>query len=382
MGQLLKESVDAVNWIYGVTAVIVFILGTIANSTTLGYFLSKKGHIPNLLYTSITAIDLLICIMILPVGLGLMGTSADWLSDHASCNAWGVIWNIANHMSIFLILVFSVCRTKVLLFPFSRTSKGVIKTTIISYLIFTTLECTVLPYAFDSSYSLNSDIFICHWDYGKVFARDSRPYFFFYALFNTVQRMIPFMVVIGCCGLSYLLLIARKRAYDLNPFQCFSCCKKKDRGVSLEIEPYAKHKIQATLTILLATITYSVLNMPNILYMIFATSDMVGRAEDSKVLSFDQHNYFVIFALVMCMALHSMANPIVCYLRMQCLRNYYKVMLLKMATVFQGCRNVEVKQYKSKKMSVNVTDVIPNPSTCTPGSGASCYQPNQVESSL
>ena len=384
MGQLLKDSLDPVKWIYGVTAVIIFIVGTVTNSVTLSYFMSKKGHIPNMLYSTITATDILICLLILPVGLSLMGTSADWLASNLSCNTWGVIWTIAYHMSIFLVLVFSICRTRVLLLPFSRTSKGVVKTIIISYFIFITVECTVLPYAFDSRYSLNSDMFICHWDYGTVFARDSRPYFFFYALFNTAQRFIPFLVVIVCCGLSYVLLILRKKVCHVNPISCFSLCLRQKPSDSLEFEPYDKHKTHATVTILLATITYSVLNMPNMLYMVLATSDMVRGTEEKQVLAFDDNNYFVIFSMVMCMALHSMANPIVCYLRMQCLRNYYKVMMLKIVKIFSGnCRESGVDQYKNgQKKTSNVTDVVANPSRFTPTSVGSLYQPNQIESSL
>ncbi|XP_063691224.1 uncharacterized protein LOC134823622 [Bolinopsis microptera] len=379
MGQLIKPTVDAVGWTYGLVSVLVFVVGGLTNSFTLAYFFSKskKGDIANLLYSNITLTDLLLCIMLLPVGVSFLEEGTSWLSDHTICNVWGMFWTISNQMSIFLILTFNVCRTKALLFPFAKNSMAVVKGVICLYILLMVIQ-VCLPYFFKSSYSLNSDFLICHWDYQGLFGKDSQKYWIIFGLFNIVERVIPFIAVLLSCCISYVLLIGQQRAEtedldvqcpqrEINWWERLFCKKRAINNLNKVRfrQPPDKLKLRATYTILLATVNYTVLNLPNVIYMILAFSDLLRPEGATSLLSFDTKNHFVTFSLVMCAGLHAVVTPLIWYWRMAGLRKFYKETLYKTATLFRCLKEQGRRLPFSTRMSnTNGTSedgVIANP---------------------
>ena len=345
MGQLVKPTVNEVGWVYGLISVLVFCVGGVANSVTLGYFFtrSKKRDIPNLLYSHITVVDLLLCLLLLPVGVSFLEQGTSWLSNHTVCNVWGMFWNIANHMSIFLILTFNMCRTKALLFPFAKNSIIAVKGGICLYILLMVIQ-VCLPYFFRSSYTLNTNFLICHWDYKGLFGKDSRIYWLIFGLFNILERVIPFLAVLLSCGISYVLLLGQKRAeleeldvhspnIKINWWERLFCKKRAIKNLNKIRfkQPPDRLKVRATCTILLATVNYAILNFPNMIYMILAFSDVLNGDREESLLRFDANNYFVTFCMVMCAGLHSMTTPLIWLCRMKDLRNFYKNLLYRAA---------------------------------------------------
>eukprot|EP00116_Pleurobrachia_bachei_P010139 sb/3470401/ len=197
MRVILNPDVEWVSQLYGWLALAAFLIGTITNIIALCYFISKKTDIPNVLYTNITLVDLVISLLMLPVATNIIADSAQWswIANYYFCNAWAIPWSIVNQMSIFLIFTFNVVRTRTLLFPFAKRSKGVVQAVIGCYLAFAIVQ-VFLPYFFNSSYDFSQDYLVCLWDFGAVFGKDSRQYFLLYGLFNVAERIVPFICVI------------------------------------------------------------------------------------------------------------------------------------------------------------------------------------------
>ena len=364
MGQLIKPDEDALHLTYGLVCMVVFCVGGVVNSVTLTYFLSKskKGDIPNFLYTSITATDLVLCILVLPLGVSFLELGTSWISGQTICNAWGMVWTFSNQMSIFLILTFSLCRTKALLFPFAKNSIVAVKVAISFYALLMVAQ-VCLPYFFQSSYSLSREFLICHWDYKSLFGEDSRLYQMIFALFNIWERVVPFVAVLVSCFISYVLLIGLKRAelveleedcatIKISWWQKLLC---KQRGMKTLNkgrfrQPHDRLKVRATYTILLATVNYTILNLPNVIYMILAFSDLLSK-EGPPLLSFDTKNHFATFSLVMCTGFHALVTPIICCCRMAGLRRFYEKVLHKTAALLK-C----FKEEPPSKRNINIAD--------------------------
>lgn len=387
MGQLIKQDVDGVGltYAYGVIAILVFCVGSLANGVTLAYFLSKskKGDVANLLYEHITLIDLLLCILVLPVGASFLGQSTSWLSDHTVCNVWGMFWNLSNQMSIFLILTFNFCRTKALLFPFARTSIIGVKGGISCYLFLMVVQ-VCFPYFFKSSYVLNSEFLICHWDYEGLFGKGTGMFWLIFGLFNILERVLPFMAVLVSCCISYVLLVGQKRA-ELEELDVQGADRKmqwweklfcKQRAINnlnkvRFRQPPDRLKVRANHTILIATVNYAILNLPNVIYMILAFIDVQQRREPS-LLAFDTKNYFVTFSLVMCAGLHALTTPLIWYARMSGLRKFYKRILRKVASLIPYLKMTDGRAVFSMRTSNSNTmtngissGVIANPAAGT-----------------
>jgi hypothetical protein len=165
-----------------------------------------------------------------------------------------------------------------------------------------------------------------------------------FGLFNILERVIPFTAVLVSCFVSYSLLTGQRRAEleeldvrcnqtKIDWWERFFCKKRAIDNLNKapSRQPTNKLKGRATYTILLGTMNYTMLNLPNVLYMILAFSDLFREGDDPSLLSFDTNNYFVTFSLVMCAGLHALITPLIWFWRMDDLRKFYKKLLFKAA---------------------------------------------------
>ena len=87
--------------LYGVVAVICIVMGTIGNVFSFRYFISKKKDLPTIIYCFITIADLIISLLILPVGVSYLNKrEATLLNNTIICNIWGIVWFITAKISI------------------------------------------------------------------------------------------------------------------------------------------------------------------------------------------------------------------------------------------------------------------------------------------
>ena len=63
---------EVVNYCYGCTCFIIFLIGTLGNIVSFFYFRSKKRDISSVIYMLITANDIVVSIIVLPVGISAL----------------------------------------------------------------------------------------------------------------------------------------------------------------------------------------------------------------------------------------------------------------------------------------------------------------------
>lgn len=154
---------DAVNWVYGVLCCMCFLLGTTLNTCSFYYFHRKARHLSTLVYMAITTSDTLICVLAGPVGWSYLQNRSPGLLQHLGvCQGWGVLWNAAARMSVFLVAVLSISRTLSLKYPFRRVSKRMVVGLMVGYAVIQLLQSTI-PFWFGVLYSYYTTHLQCQW---------------------------------------------------------------------------------------------------------------------------------------------------------------------------------------------------------------------------
>ena len=107
---------------------LCFLIGLPGNCLSLTYFIrSKKRNLPTLLYITACCIDIVSCVINLPVTVNLMNQrKPGLLGDEICCMIWYFIFVSAQLMSMFVVMMLSVTRAIVILFPFYRIKKAAV----------------------------------------------------------------------------------------------------------------------------------------------------------------------------------------------------------------------------------------------------------------
>ena len=237
----------AADVIYGTICCLCFLLGTVGNIVSFLYFKGKKRDISSVIYILITANDLVVSVIIVPVGIS-------WLSERSpgivfgtslSCKAWAYLWGIAVLYSIFLVLCLSITRTVSLIRPFQQQKIRNLLIAIVSYflLILALLIGLHVQKGIEVRFSpsdLHCDFFL---------KPDGHIPIILLVILNSVYMAPAFVVVISCV-ISTVLLTRRNIA--------------QQRELQLS-------RNKATVTILLFALVYGVCNVPLVVDYIFLT---------------------------------------------------------------------------------------------------------------
>lgn len=327
-----------------------FVVGTTANTATLTYFLSRPRDIPNLLYANIAATDLALSILVLPITLVYTSRTPSWFGNKILCNMWGMAWEVFNQMSVYLVMVFNIMRTKKLLFPFERRRREPITALIAGYAVFLLLQA-VFPLLSGSGYAFDNEMQVCSWDAMSQYGRHSREYKIVFVLFYLLERLLPMLVVVVCCVISRCVLAGRqlvkkekirisqlavnggeRRAGSVKVrwWECLLCkhrAIKREHGKGAILE---RIKYRASMTVLITAMNFTILNIPNLVYLSMLAYDMIQDPDGQtpSTTNFHQNNYFKMTACVYGVVLHAMDTPLVCIWRMRDLRAYIVVRVL------------------------------------------------------
>ena len=121
----------------GVVLVLCLLAGVPGNIIALKYFISRKRDLPTLLYINISCVDLWTSMAHLPIAVSLFGRRAPLLFDIlAVCTGWTVVFRFLQKVSIFLVMLLSVYRTVVIVFPFKDIGKNYILASLWIYYAF------------------------------------------------------------------------------------------------------------------------------------------------------------------------------------------------------------------------------------------------------
>ena len=318
------------NTVYMLLIGLAFLVGSLANSLSLRYFLSKPRSIPNLLYSSIAANDLALSLLILPITLSFYSGAGRWFSSRGVCNVWGMAWDICNHMSVYLVMVFNLSRTTFLLYPFSRRSRGIIKSVLVGYVIYLFLQ-SAAPYFFDDAgYSYDPDLRICRWQYIRQFSVTSKQYFILFSGINILEHGFPIIVVVVSSALSLFVLVGRQlEQHDRNStaqstMKWWEWLLLKQLAVNMrQDQQNGRQQIErimhrASITVMITAMNFTLLNLPYVAYTSVVTAQLLGwEADPDKYIN---RTSFKVFAFVICTVLHSIDTPFICLWRMRGLR--------------------------------------------------------------
>ena len=239
--------------IFGVSSLLCFLLGTTGNILAASYFLTRPVVLsPNtLLHICINLTDILICSLALFTGLVNLSPSMGetlFNTDPLLCNVWGILWNVTIRVSVYLIAVLSVSRLISIYLPHKRMSLWSVAVPIVTYVFLMLLQAAT-PFFRGTKYEYFPRFKVCSWDLGKVFVKGSPPFNVLYFLLNIVEFVFPLIPVTSCC----CFIILKLRFKRISSSSSSSTAGSTRRSTV---------KREATITIVLLTITYLVWNVP------------------------------------------------------------------------------------------------------------------------
>ena len=114
------------------------LIGSVGNCMALAYFIrSRKRNLPTLLYITACCIDIVTCVIELPIIVSLLNRRKPaLLGEEVFCGVWFFISGLAQLMSMFVVMVLSVTRTIVIVFPFYKIKKTTVFTSVFVALLY------------------------------------------------------------------------------------------------------------------------------------------------------------------------------------------------------------------------------------------------------
>ena len=201
-----------------------------------------------LLYCLMNGTDLLICFLMIPAVISCWSGSEPLLfKTRVAREIWLFIWEVSGRMSVFLIGLQSVLRTRALLFPFSRRPN--IKTLAAIIMVYMTILCSIQSvHFFYNVYSIfspntNRSTMVMVW-IQRAMGLESAASITFLVLNNLFGYVAPFLSITISCVISVY------------------CIRKSGSGVKRcgPVGTDRQHHQTATITVILLTLVYIVTN--------------------------------------------------------------------------------------------------------------------------
>ena len=307
------------NMINAALCVFLFCAGTLANVFSIVYFISCNGYktTTKFLYLSISIVDLVICILVLPVGVSYFNDRAAvffgwWLF----CNVWGVFWNACTRLSVFLIAVLSITRTITLVQPLFHIRQRIVVGITVFYCVGQVIQASI-PFWYNVKYTYKSELVQCSWYVNAVFESGSVSNWVVSIILVNVEIIAPiFPITIGCIT-TIIVLQSSGRHLTQSGSQ-------------------NKLKNSATITIILVTLNYIIFNLP---LAVFLTMALVDELSGWRFNFFGFEWPDLLFSnLVVDMAvvLNSFMNPVLYFLRLKGMRGFAVEGIRKMGLILRG----------------------------------------------
>ena len=143
---------------------LCFLIGLTGNCISLTYFIrSKKRNLPTLLYITACCIDIVSCVIHLPVTASLLNNrNPSLLGNKAFCGIWYFASSCGQVMSMFVVTILSVTRAIAIVFPFYKIKKSTILYAIV--LAFLYIICWEITYILKGEYYYSRALTYCEFD--------------------------------------------------------------------------------------------------------------------------------------------------------------------------------------------------------------------------
>eukprot|EP00116_Pleurobrachia_bachei_P004877 sb/3465139/ len=373
---------DNYDMLIGSLYIFGMVFGIPANLTSFIYFVTRKlNKTPSnnsyiiQLYRLVTATDVVICFLSLPVLISAFDSrESDWFDNQIFCTIWGLLWAIAPLISVLLVTILSVSRTLILVYPIKILRLKVPLIILAGVVLaLTTANITVSELVQDDiKYNFNKAIMMCYLNNStKNFEKNEGIYnckskekgprpgkekmsLSDYEQYQLWQYLliygIPFVVVIISTLISLkklweagrntkqLRAAAGDHGNHSNDTNTSTVTKSNPTAVKKKIIPAN----EATLTIILVTLLYMFCNFWVILvYAFFVYKFGTSCRPGSKGCTEEDirdHSKFVQFYLwtlsvVGFVVLNSTLNPVLYYYRMDNFRKFVKEVLFRMRRI-------------------------------------------------
>ena len=137
-GLLQTTEFKAYDNVIAVVLFLCFLIGLPGNCLALKYFIqNKKRNLSNCLYIIACCIDVCSSIIALPAAAGLWnGRNPGILGTPIICTTWYYSLMMLQLTSIFVVMLLSVSRAIVIVFPFFKVNKRAVLSSIVGYVVY------------------------------------------------------------------------------------------------------------------------------------------------------------------------------------------------------------------------------------------------------
>ena len=298
--------------ILGITYILCFVFGVPANSLALCFFIKERlrgSDLLKYLYILTALQDTITSLLSLNHGITLLKHRDAWLPGF--CPTQHTLFRICQRMSVFLVAALSVSRTHLLVRPLREISAKLVL--ILLAVVGVLMACfftfppllgvTQITYFWEAGYC---------WDVAIPNNNLSKTWDEMDNALDTIFLAFPILPISISCLISVYKILTSRRSLA---------------GLTKQPNEAALRKInnQATLTIILVTITYIICNTPllanYILYLItIRTTGYPGPIYSSPIMYFYSWNVTELLTT----ALNASANSVLYWCRFQRFREWVK----------------------------------------------------------
>ena len=329
--------IDAADVTYGSICFLCFLIGSFGNMVSLLYFRSKKRDISSTIYMMIIANDVVVSMLILPVGLSYWSNRQPGLifENKYSCAAWLYIWYIAISFSIFLVMCLSITRTISLLRPFRQQNVRYLMVAVIIFILVNFIHIVVLNIVMDVDIVYKPNLSSCRISPPHSLTSVQVHRASVISFIRNMQNIAPAFVVATSCVISAALLTRGNKLVQQREQQ--------------------QSRNRATVTILLFALLYGVCNIPLVFDLIVITYCMhTGNMKwyMTELYKFDTQGYYQTSMRTILLFINSAANPILYFWRMPPLRDFTLASIRRIQQQNSGIRRTQ-NSVQSRDPAVN-----------------------------
>ena len=268
---------------------LCLLIGLPGNVLALKYFFRQPPDLAIVLFALTAALDMIsIPVICIPTIFTLLnGRKEGWYSNPVVCTVLGLLYNWISIISVFLLAVLSFSRTFLLMFPVRKQNKMRTYQFMGLYTLLVTLHETVFTVAGKLNFYYAVDEGYC-WDSGV-----SKPWSTYDDVFDMTLLAVPIIPV---------------------SISCFITCYVIFRSSSLSHHSAMNNPVKrnATITIVLYTLTYILFSLPNFLnYVTWAQAKIRFGTSSSIYGSGFMKYYSWLLTDTLMIVLISTINPLV-----------------------------------------------------------------------
>ena len=145
IGLMLQTQYRVFDGIIAECLLICLVVGLPGNALSLVYFIKTRSrNLPNLLYMTVCCVDMITCLIHVPVTINLLNKrEPGLLGNEYFCGVWYFTLLIVQQLSVFVVMVISITRTLVITFPFYQVNKHLVLTSILVTFLYHTIWTVV-----------------------------------------------------------------------------------------------------------------------------------------------------------------------------------------------------------------------------------------------